>query len=1292
MKKLKITLTIFSIVLILFGIGFYISSKEETFKTYKTNIKNLTALNNLDASYVYLSDIQYDKNLSKAKDGYEIHLDKNNRSGLITLNIDNIKTPFIKGISAWASSTLVYDLTNYQNFDYFTSYIGVDAGETDTYANNGAKFTIYTSEDSKNWQVAKDADGNNATSNTFYAWSNASFIKIPIKGHKFLKLEAYENGNTWWSHWDDDTVYANAKLIKEDYVEDSQVFDLVKTVDTYDKEIKKYENDIKIGNFTNLDQYRLTILQRKFVNNVTYEILQALMNYDEEYVETLTWLMNDEKILKEYVMGGTPDGNYAQSLKILRKFYTNPEFKKDLDNDLYRRMMISLSLTHSANVGLWVSGAPDDPNDPNGSDALKRYNIFKKLYNDETKHFERKIFESLSVEEMRFVMNNIIDDEEIEWINNYATINNSTDPYSYVNYTTEYNYNLEKYYDPEQITYWNAKRHNNKLLSYNFNDYNITYKKGYPKLWIVFEEGGVCGALSKTGSNIWGSYGVPSTVVSQPGHAAYFYMTMNAEGVKSWELGNDVYGWDESGKTEKLSIRMPNGWGSGSYAGKYPATYILLAQAALNDYDNYEKAEEILSIADIYKDNRVILKTIIESALKIQNINFDAWYLLVNSYLERNANESELYNLAKRIAENLKYFPLPMYDLIRLIEPNMTSNNAKAAIQDLVKDTLNEVVKSPDTVYQAGAVRQVAQYLLNNNDFTVATFSFSGENAQKIILSDRFEDTNITWQYSLDGGGNWSSNIQTKTHKLTNEELEKISEETDIIIRLVGALDVYYDIAIEKATMPPLLYNNDYENRIIGATEDMDWRFSETEKWTSYKDSEPDLSGNKTIEIRMGYHDNYLPSEYVTLNFKENKDTETDYYIPLSRITLKDYSSDEPGQNNAAQNAIDGNINTFWHTVWNHQPEGTPKYITLSLDHITYLSSIEYYSRQDGGTNGIASSLTIYISLDGEKWTEVKTEKFNPNKQSKKITFEPVLANYVKIVGEGENDHLTASMINLYEDLTKITYPTAEIKYSIEKPTNKDVVATLTNFTNIKNIENIEITNMEGIEIIDGNYTHTFTHNDEFTFEYIDKTTKEKGSTTARVTWIDKEPPQAKIEYSTKSKTVTATLISDEDIIILNNDGNNNYVFFENGEFTFEYQDIAGNITKTTASVNWIVNEDNNKMNRSNSPDNIINKLESSNNINNNTDKISNNSNSSNTKAEYYNSNENDLNKEDNTSAITNDKIIEENKLANSSNNENINKTKENTNKKETKYIPIITITSLCLIAGITITIVKLKK
>ena len=80
--------------------------------------------------------------------------------------------------------------------------------------------------------------------------------------------------------------------------------------------------------------------------------------------------------------------------------------------------------------------------------------------------------------------------------------------------------------------------------------HNITYQTGYPKLWIVFEEGGVCGALSKTGSNIWGSYGVPSSVVSQPGHAAYIYYSLDSNGNGIWNLYNDISGWQQSGKTE----------------------------------------------------------------------------------------------------------------------------------------------------------------------------------------------------------------------------------------------------------------------------------------------------------------------------------------------------------------------------------------------------------------------------------------------------------------------------------------------------------------------------------------------------------------------------------------------------------------------------------------------------------------------------------------------------------------------------------------------------------------------
>ena len=42
-----------------------------------------------------------------------------------------------------------------------------------------------------------------------------------------------------------------------------------------------------------------------------------------------------------------------------------------------------------------------------------------------------------------------------------------------------------------------------------------------------------------------------------------------------------------------------NDWGSGSYTSGWNANYILLAQAAQNEYDSYEKAEEILMLADI---------------------------------------------------------------------------------------------------------------------------------------------------------------------------------------------------------------------------------------------------------------------------------------------------------------------------------------------------------------------------------------------------------------------------------------------------------------------------------------------------------------------------------------------------------------------------------------------------------------------------------------------------------------------------------------------------------------------
>lgn len=140
--------------------------------------------------------------------------------------------------------------------------------------------------------------------------------------------------------------------------------------------------------------------------------------------------------------------------------------------------------------------------------------------------------------------------------------------------------------------------------------------------------------------------------------------------------------------------------------------------------------------------------------------------------------------------------------------------------------------------------------------------------------------------------------------------------------------------------------------------------------------------------------------------------------------------------------------------------------------------------------------------------------------------------------------------------------PTATITFDLENLTNQNVVATLSEVS-----EDITITNN------DGKNTYIFSDNGEFTFEYVDEAGN-KGSTIAKVDWIDKTLPIALISFSQQNESsdpVVATLTNEtEPITILNNDGKNMYEFTENGTFEFVYQDQVGNINKTIAVVNWI--------------------------------------------------------------------------------------------------------------------------
>ena len=1131
-----------------------------------TKSAELLAYNTED--YIYLSDIPYIKEDSYANSG--IILDKNKDKDMIGLKVNNNTKYFMKGITAWANSEVVYDLTNY-NYDYFTSYLGVDISEQSNYFNTGVKFYIYTSQNKESWDKVYE-------SKTLAGYDESEFVKIDIKNAKYLKLVADDNSEDWWSSWYDEAVYANAKLIKEGYQEEA-VLDEIKTVAEYDAIIHGY-----YGNTIESD-YEETLLKREFVNNIGYEKIKAFASYSDDYKETLLWLVNDIENLKLYLLGGRPDGQYINSLKVLADLYTT--YQDDLTNnnmisniplkEIYKKMMISLSLTHSTTVGLWVTGRSENVNDPNESNAIVRYRIYKELL-DEGK-LDTDIFINLSVEEMRFVMNNIIDDEEIKWLNDYVRDKNSRDPYTYIKYTFDYNYFQSKYYDPAEYATWDAK--------YNLSKYNITYKEGYPKLFVVFEEGGVCGALSKTGAIIWSSNGVPSSVVSQPGHAAYIVYSRNDIGQGTWTIYNNISGWAQSGKTEKLNVRMPNGWGSGSYASTWPASYVLLAQAALNEFDKYEEAEKILMLANVYSNDNQKLEEIYRAALEKEKINLDAWLGLVNVYKNTNKDEATFYHLAEEIASTLRYYPLPMYDLLRMIEPHMTSSEYIVKFNLLKQNNLTLAANATNNEsIQASAVREVANYLLGNIDTEIASFSFDGDNAGQIVLSSRFDDLGVTWEYSLDGKKTWH---QTSLHafQLTDDEIASITAENDISVHIVGAdySDAnIYTIDIGTGTMPNNLYNNDLENSVIGITNTMEWRFHSNDAWTNFKVATPDLSGDKTVYVRVGATGVNLPSPEKSYRFTTDTDTDTRKYIPIKHLSIDEVSSEATGNNGHAINAIDGNIHTMWHS--SYDGSDTSRYIIIELDEERYLSALEYVPRQSG-SNGRIQNAEVYVSMDKNDWTKIGDSYHFDNSASKKsIEFpESTKAKYIKLVatsnyGDGRS-FISAAMINLFEDINKKEIPTAEIKYSIEVLTNQNVTVKLINPS-----KNITITNNDGSD------EYTFQENGKFTFEFIDDYGN-MGSATAEVTWIDKIAPVATIQYSETNQTtnsVVATLTNaSENIKILNNGGSPTYEFIENGSFEFIYQDDAGNISKTTAMVDWIVAdkiEDNNQIKDNDSTEN----------------------------------------------------------------------------------------------------------
>lgn len=1103
----------------------------------------------IEKDYYYISDMEYitENNWSYVGWG-EIKKDKNIENGKISLLIDGEKVYFDKGMGAHATSQLTYDISKYSNkYTRFVAKLGIDSSKN---GKGDVWFRISVSNDGKNWTEIYKSDSITSS-------QNALEVDLNIKDYKYLRLYADKNGTDAVDH----AVYADARIIKENYDLTTELNNNIKKLEYYDSILNKntpeenYKNNLEL------------VLRREFVNRMGYWSIQNTIRNDKtgNMEETLSWILNDKQNLQLFIETGNVK-NSEKCLESLNTLYM--KYKNTLGNTgdklVYKKMLIALAISYS-------SDNPPTPlafNSPEANyDILKRYELMKKFYNKNL-FSNKEEFKNYKMELMRFVMNDSIANEELEWLRGYSEkkypdINKRLNPYNYMSYIHP-NYNQDRLYAQENYNTFNEK--------YLLSKYNISYGLNSdgtktPKTWMVMEAGGICWNISRLGQNLYKTHGIAVAGVYQPAHEAYLTYSIDSNNNGIWNIGNNIFGWGKSATTwyGGNPIRLLFNWNNKTFTDKYStdsksgnsAGYQLLGQAAINEYDKYLESYFYYLIANSYTDLDIKEKIYNQSLSKL-NINLDDYDKLIETYKEQeNKNSSDWKELSEKIIDVYTYYPMAMVDLLKLVEPNLNKNDT-LEIDMLKTEALKKATKATkNESLQPEACKEIADALLGENKVDLASFSFDGENAKEIIINSKYDNYDFQVQYSLDGGQTWIATLEHKI-KLTQKQIEKINAENDIKVKISGSSQIFtIDITTGESILDNSLIMNDDEDTFVGKINNLEYSLDNGITWKDYSSTKRFTESQK-VKARYKAHGTTLSGEIREYNFTKNVDN-TLKYINVENINFISAGKSQGGF--APENMLDGSVFTSWHTKYGEIAQD--KSYIISFNKAKYLSQISY---DPAGLNGRIKSAKLYVSLDGIEWKLVSEITNLANDENRKtITLkESVPARYVKIEAtetygnhEGPNKYVSGKRFNYYEDTTK-KFSEPEIEYSKNKLTNQNVVATIKIPYGYKAI---------------GSTSYTFNNNGKHEFKYKDINGEEK-TLIANVTWIDKELPTAQVEYDITSQTqftVKATLknISKENVTIIDGSGGT-YIFSKNGEYVFKIKDEAGNIGEVIAKVTWI--------------------------------------------------------------------------------------------------------------------------
>ncbi len=983
---------------------------------------------NEESEYIFLSDLDYitENNASfNGWSGHSIEKDKNQDGGdrVIRLIVDEETIPFIKGISLHARGQAVYDIGELSDkYSRFIAYAGVDASRG---TNGNLWIQISVSNDGTNWTSLLKTENMNGK-------SAAVKVDVNIAGYKYLKIYVDPIGANTADH----CSIGNARLVTENFDENAYEYDKIHKVEYYDEILR--ENDIEYNIEYN---YRL-ILEREFINKLNYWSIKGLAEANPAAKEMFDWILDpSENDRLEQIIEVGEIRNSKKFIDGLLSIYT--KHKEDLKAEngyVYQKMMIAIAATYSSdNLLTPLSfGA-------NGSIVpLERYETMKDFFdNDKLKRsptnastgtlITNEWFKDYTMPIMRLVMQDGISNIDLIWLNGY-----SREGFAFNFWGVPYispNYNQPRFYDEANREMYDTK--------YKLSKYGVPYGMRVQRYWMVIEGGGICWNESRFGQALYRANGIPAVGAYQPGHEMFFNYFQDSNGNGRWvgRYGN----WSGAGSTwgGGCAIRYPLNWQAkyftdqniGGSKGGTSSGYIYLAQANINRYEDYQKSLYYNLLANSYTDNNTKIEAY-NKALEIDELNLDSYDYMISLYKTMSVkNEggtitsSDWRDLATRVIENYTYYPVAMYDLTKVIRPYLDGAD-RLDVDRLEKEALTKATRATDELSNSGeGARTHANYLLGRAQPDPLTFSFDGENACKLVKNSQYQ---LAWGYSLDGGETFTSQIPDDSVTLTEEEIAKITAENDIIINFMG-LSYTFRIDIEEGTLPiynggEYLYGNDIENGIMGMNDTCQWRYSGDEEWISYKDDRPDLSRNKSVEVRVGYTENKLPSPSKTFTFTEDPETDPERtYISVSNISLHAVSTQATNNWGSASYALDANYNTRWHSAWDGSD--TNRFITVKFDKPRFISSVEYVPA--GGGNGRIETGTIYGSMDGENWIELTRKTgLTYSKQANTVTDAieltkdfnieiPQQVQYVKIVADRTNGNwFAARAFNFYEDTT----------------------------------------------------------------------------------------------------------------------------------------------------------------------------------------------------------------------------------------------------------------------------------